>query len=164
MSPTTSNNKSTSPVHNLGSATYQTFVELPYRAVTVPRQRDNKMSEQTDRDVKDGCQFIGPIDDKFHALFTSPESVSTILAKDPSISPGDAWDKLYGHHIKKLSASPHSVDHAGKHPPSEDELKKTAECGHWGPTQPSQLFLTVGYCPYEIPKDRIIKLTAVDVS
>lgn len=144
--------------HNLGSAVFQTL-ELPYRAVTVPGHRklskreDEKMSGQLDNDADDGCQFCSPISDKFYELFTSSESVSSILARDPSMSPGDAWHKLYGHHAGKLSG-PHSIEHAGKHKPSEHELRRAAECGHWGPTQPSELFLTVSggsQNTYELP-------------
>lgn len=154
MSSTTTDRTAGSSAHNLGSAVYQSLVELPYRSVTVPRQRnldkkekeDEKMSGQIDDDsADDGCQFSSPISDKFYDLFTSPESVSSILAADPTMSPGDAWHKLYDHYIGGKSGS-HSVEHAGKHLPSENELKRAAECGHWGPTQPSQLFLTVSVC------------------
>lgn len=148
MAPSSTTDRTTaSSAHNLGSAVYQTLVELPYRSITVPRQRDSKkedekMTGQLDDDANDGCQFTSPISDKFYELFTSSESVSAVLANDPSMSPGDAWKKLYGHHVGKLSG-PHSINHAGKHVPSENELKRAAECGHWGPTQPSPLFLTV---------------------
>lgn len=149
MPSTTTDQKPASSAQNLGSAVYQTLVELPYRAVTVPRQRslsnkeDEKMAGQLDDESDDGCPFSSPITDKFYELFTSPESVSSVLARDPSMSPADAWHKLYGHHAGKLNAS-HSIQHAGKHVPPENELKRAADCGHWGPTQPSQLFLTVG--------------------
>lgn len=143
-------NASGKPVQNLGSAVYQTFVELPYRSLTTPRQRplsndkngaQHKMPEKSPTGLKDGGQFTGPISDDFLKLYTSPESVSSVLAKDTSISPGDAWKKLYGHHAGKPKG-PHSIHHAGKHTPSDEEgLTRAAECGHWGPTQPSRLFL-----------------------
>lgn len=142
-------NSSGKPVQNLGSAVYQTFVELPYRAVTTPRHRkppkDNeigKMADEGKHSLKNGGQFTGPISDHFYKLFTSPESVSSVLAENPSMSPGDAWHKLYSHHTGKPSG-PHSIHQAGKHTPAGEELKKAAECGHWGPTQPSELFLKV---------------------
>lgn len=150
MPSTTTEPTLSSSTQNLGSAAYQTLVELPYRSVTVPRQKnlynkerqDEKMAGQFELESDDGCQFASPISDKFYHLFTSNNSVSSLLALDPTMSPGDAWHKLYGHHAGKLS-SPHSIDHAGKHVPSPHELKRAADCGHWGPTQPSQLFLTV---------------------
>lgn len=103
------------------------------------------MSENTEpaRSLKDGSQFTGPISDEFYKLFNSPETVSAILARDPSISPGDAWDTLYKHHDGKKLSGPHSIHRAGKHTPSEGELQKAAACGRWGSTQPSELFLTV---------------------
>lgn len=144
-------NSSGKPVQNLGSAVYQIFVELPYSAVTTPRRRkppkDNgtdKMAEEGERSLKNGGQFTGPISDRFYKLFTSPESVSSVLAENPSMSPGEAWDKLYSHHVGKPSG-PHSIHHAGKHTPTEEGLNKAAECGHWGPTQPSELFLKVSH-------------------
>lgn len=145
-----SNNSSGRPVQNLGSVFYQTLVELPYRSVTTPRQRKpskhgdagEDMSEKTERSLKDGGQFTGPISNEFYNLFVSPESVSSVLAQDPTTSPGDAWQKLYKHHVGKPSG-PASIHQAGKQIPTEDNLKKAAECGHWGPTQPSDLFLKV---------------------
>lgn len=150
MASTTTERTPSSSAQNLGSAVYQTFVELPYRSVTVPRQKDlstkerqdEKMAGQLGHETDDGCQFASPISDKFYHLFTSNDSVSSLLALDSTMSPGDAWHKLYSHHAGKLSG-PHSIDHAGKHVPSLQELKRAADCGHWGPTQPSQLFLTV---------------------
>lgn len=151
MSSTAADRTTASTAANFGSLVYQTLVELPYRSVTVPRQRrlskneDEKMSGQLSDDdpddADDNCQFASPPSDKLCHLFTSSESVSSVLAADPSMSPGDAWHKLYGSHLGKRSG-PHSVEHAGKHVPSAHALRKVAECGHWGPTQPSDLFLT----------------------
>lgn len=152
-SPNLSPNSSGSPITNLSSALYQTVVELPYRSLTTPRQRDlsadrqdkspaETMPEADKKSLKNGGQFTGPISDEFYKLYTSPASVSSVLAEDPSLSPGDAWTKLYGHLPGKLSVS-HAIHHAGRYAPSEDDLKKAAECGHWGPTQPSELFLKV---------------------
>lgn len=103
------------------------------------------MSENTEptRSLKDGAQFAGPISDDFYKLFNSEETVSALLARNPSVSPGDAWDTLYKHHVGKKLSGPHSIHHAGKRTPTEDDLQKAATCGRWGPTQPSKLFLTV---------------------
>lgn len=145
MPSTTTKRTTSSSTQNLGSPVY--------RSITVPGQKhlnnkprqDEKMDGQLDHDCDDGCQFSSPISDKFYDLFTSNENVSSLLALDPTMNPGDAWHKLYGHHAGKPSGK-HSVDHAGKHAPSLQELKRAADCGHWGPTQPSKLFLTVSPC------------------
>jgi hypothetical protein len=85
---------------------------------------------------------LKPISDELYALCTSSESVSSILAKDPTVKPGDAWKNLYGHaigkpgKIKSLTGVPKSTS-------DEEILRRTAECGKWGPTQPSELFLRV---------------------
>lgn len=122
------------------------------------------MSEngESTRSLKDGGQFCGPISDEFYKLFTSPESVSSLLARNPSISPGDAWHTLYRHHVGKKLSGPHSIHHAGKHTPSPDDLHKAAACGRWGPTQPSELFLTVSGQASDEYVVRI-KLMGVDV-
>jgi hypothetical protein len=74
-------------------------------------------------------------------LCTNGESVSTFLAHDPTIAPGEAWKKLYGHHVSKHSSK--AVDAAGKGDIAWEELEKAAKCGKWGPTEPSELFLRV---------------------
>ncbi|KAF3767910.1 hypothetical protein M406DRAFT_252746 [Cryphonectria parasitica EP155] len=87
--------------------------------------------EATEHDAKEGLVFNGPISDQMYKLFINPESVSSLLAKDPSMAPGKAWKELYGHH---------TGNHVDKHD-ENDHLERAAECGHWGPTQPSELFL-----------------------
>lgn len=99
------------------------------------------MPEKSPTSLKSGSQFTGPISDAFYQLFTSSQSVSSVLAQDPTLSPEDAWKKLYDHHARKPQG-PHSIDQAGKYTPADDAgLRRAAECGKWGPTQPSQLFL-----------------------
>lgn len=81
------------------------------------------------------------ISDNIFALCTSSESVSSLLAQDPTLAPGEAWKKLYGHHVSKPSSK--DVNAAGKGSVSKEELERAAKCGKWGPTQPSELFLRV---------------------
>lgn len=139
-------------IGSVGDAVYQTFVEFPYRALTTPRlaeipakdERDmGSTPEKTERHVQDS-EFTRPISDGLLKLLTSSESVSTLLAQDPSLTPGEAWKKLYGHHVGKLGDTP-SIDDVGKHLASEEAIRKAAEAGHWGPTKPSDLFLRVSY-------------------
>ncbi len=82
--------------------------------------------------------------DKIYKLCTSSETVSSLLAAEPTLAPGDAWHKLYGHHVGKLSSS-HSADNVGKGAVTEEDLNRAARCGKWGPTKPGELFLRVGY-------------------
>ncbi len=72
----------------------------------------------------------------------SSDSVSSLLATDPDMAPGDAWRKLYGHFVIDPRSS-HSADDIGKAPVSKEALEKAAKCGKWGPTRPSPLFLRV---------------------
>lgn len=137
-------------VGSVGDAAYQTFVEFPYRAFTTPRLAElpaedqeemGSTSENTERHVQTD-EFTSPVSDELLKLLTSPESVSTVLAQNPSLSPGEAWKKLYGHHVGKLG-EPRSVNDSGKRLASEEALRQAAEAGHWGPTEPSELFLRV---------------------
>jgi hypothetical protein len=71
-------------------------------------------------------------------LCTSKDSVSHLVAADPTLAGGDAWQTLYGkyHHNKE--------SHDKTTTTQVDDLERAAKCGKWGPTQPSDLFLKVG--------------------
>lgn len=86
------------------------------------------------------------ISDRLVQLCTSNDSVSSLLAEDPSLAPGDAWERLYGGHVLKTAAEKaHKGDHTnGSTVPGAtpgDELERAARCGKWGPTKPGELFL-----------------------
>jgi phosphatidylserine/phosphatidylglycerophosphate/cardiolipin synthase-like enzyme len=73
-------------------------------------------------------------------LCTGTETVSSLVAKDPELAPGDAFKKLYGGH---KAAPKESIAKARKHEAAHtaEDLQKARECGKWGPTEPSELFL-----------------------
>lgn len=88
------------------------------------------------------AEQLKPISDKLYELCTSNESVSAVLARDPTIAPEEAWKLLYGkyegkHAVKKL------LNGVVKDASDETILAQTARCGKWGPRQPSELFLRV---------------------
>ena len=90
----------------------------------------------------------GRISHRLIELCTSSESVSSLLAKDPTLAPGDAWKLLYGHHNssdrKVEEHEANGIAAGSSEPPSSsDELQRAAKCGKWGPTKPSELFLRV---------------------
>lgn len=137
-------------IGSVGDAAYQTFVEFPYRAVTTQRLADlptkdeqemGSIAQDTERHVQKD-EFTSPVSDELLKLLTSPESVSALLAQDPSLSPGEAWKKLYDHHVGKLGEHK-TINDSGKRLASEEALHKAAGAGHWGPTRPSELFLRV---------------------
>ncbi|TVY67391.1 hypothetical protein LSUE1_G007258, partial [Lachnellula suecica] len=69
-------------------------------------------------------------------LCNAAETVSSVLAQNPTEAPGEIVKKLYGHHKKDLHHIP------GRRPiPSPEALDVALKCGRWGPTQPSPLFL-----------------------
>ena len=82
------------------------------------------------------------ISEKVHKLCTSSESVSSLLAQDPTMAPGEAWKKLYGGHAAGEKESK-KTSKAHRDDITPDDLKRALECGSWGPTQPSELFLRV---------------------
>jgi hypothetical protein len=128
---------------------FQLFIIFPYSALTIRRQR--QLLVVTPPDLKD-TQIKGPtpaltprrspsknpmISDRVYKLCTSPESVSSLLAKDSSLTPGEAWRKLYGSHAVEGKVIARDRRDIVTH----EDLARTAECGNWGPTQPSELFL-----------------------
>lgn len=90
------------------------------------------------------------ISDKVYALCTSSESVSDLLAKDPTLAPEDAWKKLFGDNWAGEKESV-STAKANRDEITSEDLKRARECGKWGPTEPSDLFLRVG--PLELLMD-----------
>ncbi|KAF8930980.1 hypothetical protein BGZ52_000238, partial [Haplosporangium bisporale] len=70
-------------------------------------------------------------------LCQATETVSSVLAKDPTAAPGEVVKNLYGHHKKVFNYDPENNRPAASAQAQEQALK----CGRWGPTQPSSLFL-----------------------
>lgn len=70
-------------------------------------------------------------------LCQATDTVSSILAKDPTTSPGEAVKTLYGHHKRDFRHDPEKNRPAS----SAQEQEIALKCGRWGPTQPSSLFL-----------------------
>ncbi|GAB7352846.1 hypothetical protein MBLNU459_g3455t1 [Dothideomycetes sp. NU459] len=80
------------------------------------------------------------ISDKLYNFCRNPESVSSLLAQNPSLTPGDAAKKLY--HPDSVSVSEGTPPHE-RVPASAEELQRAYDCGNWGPTKPSELFLRI---------------------
>ncbi|KAL6823459.1 hypothetical protein V8C40DRAFT_280133 [Trichoderma camerunense] len=77
------------------------------------------------------------VSDHVLRLCRAHNSVSSILAKNPTKGPGVIAKDLYGHYEKDLRRSP---DEDRPHP-SPEILELALQCGNWGPTKPSPLFL-----------------------
>ncbi|MCJ1283089.1 hypothetical protein MMC26_002416 [Xylographa opegraphella] len=69
------------------------------------------------------------------------ETVSSLLAQDPSLSPGEAVTKLFGK--KEKTGKPSSDADDVLRPASKEDLELAFSCGRWGPTRPGELFLRV---------------------
>lgn len=120
----------------------QTFIVFPYSALTIPRQR-KLLKDHKSRDSPSVRRNpTAMISDKVYKLCTSKESISTLLAADPTLPPGEAWKKLYGGHAAGPKESKTtSTERRDEATPAD--LQRAFECGNWGPTKPSELFLRV---------------------
>jgi hypothetical protein len=122
---------------------FQVFVLFPYSALTIPRQRFLPGPKERDRmkSKNDGEQILHrDISERLYGLCTAEESVSRLLAEEPGLAPGDAWKRLYGHGLKAYRNEVSTREHQA---PAQTRNERAADCGHWGPTKPSDLFLTV---------------------
>jgi hypothetical protein len=120
---------------------YQVFFQFPLGALTVPRARallQDKMN------VTHTHEELKPISDRLYELCTSDESVSAVLARDPTVTPDEAWKRLYGK-LEGKRAAKKLLDGVTHGSSDEEVLAQTARCGKWGPTQPSELFLRVSH-------------------
>lgn len=81
------------------------------------------------------------ISDKVYNLCRSPSTVSSELAKDPTLSPSKAASRLYG--------SDEGISVLEKKPPTErvpatpEDLERAYRCGKFGDMRPSELFLRI---------------------
>lgn len=80
------------------------------------------------------------ITDRVYDHCHSEKTVSGELAKEPSLAPQKAAHRLYGAHPPSITdAQP--PEH--REPASAEDLQRAFECGNWGETRPSELFLRV---------------------
>lgn len=154
-------------IQNLADFGYQAFVVFPYSALTIPRINKKHLTagdkvqptakgdsnNQSNHEKLEKAETMPHLSEKLVAMCTSLDSVSALLAEDPSMPPGDAWKKLYGG-VAKAAASEAEADvkekgvnslkdaiTQGKLSP--EEMEKATKCGKWGNKTPSDLFLTV---------------------
>lgn len=74
-------------------------------------------------------------------LCQATPSVSEELAKNPKESPTEITKRLYGHH--KPTTSTHNGSGVDRPVASVADLERARQCGNWGPSEPSELFLRV---------------------
>ena len=80
------------------------------------------------------------ISDKLYKQCTSRDSISSLLAQDDKLSPAEAAKRLY--HPDSVSLN-EGKPPKHREPASAEDLQRAFECGHWGPTRPSELFLRI---------------------
>jgi hypothetical protein len=84
------------------------------------------------------------ISDSLYHMCQSGDSVSSLIAADPDLTPADAWLKLIqGRQFVERDSE--GVQTARKDSKSDQALDRARACGKWGPTEPSDLFLKVSF-------------------
>ena len=91
---------------------------------------------------------MSKISDALYKFCQSNVTVTSEVAKDPSQKPGDVFKHLYHEgrildEAEELKKPDHSKD---IHDYGEEALQHAFECGKWGKTRPSRLFLQVRAC------------------
>jgi hypothetical protein len=93
--------------------------------------------------ISNGEEGQNPIiSDKVLSVCTISQSVSSLLADNPRMSPSEAWRSLYDHAALTRNEKVNSEGKHGEVVGSYD-LERARRCGRWGPTNPSNLFLRV---------------------
>lgn len=80
------------------------------------------------------------VSDRVSRLCQETPTVSSEFAKNPSEAPEDIAKRLYGN---TKSATKHEFPGVDRPSASAADLERALECGKWGPSQPSELFLRV---------------------
>ncbi|KAI0872686.1 phospholipase D/nuclease [Hypoxylon argillaceum] len=79
------------------------------------------------------------IKDRLYGWCQSKDSVSSLLATNPDLTPADAWQKLF-HYNSVGSAIQEHHRTTGSAPTTDEELQRARLCGKWGSKEPSDLF------------------------
>jgi phosphatidylserine/phosphatidylglycerophosphate/cardiolipin synthase-like enzyme len=77
------------------------------------------------------------ISDRIYRFCTTPESVSSELARNPSGESDHLAESLYGSEHAAITEHKSHI----RQPASAAELQRAQECGTWGDSNPSELFL-----------------------
>jgi hypothetical protein len=80
------------------------------------------------------------ISNRVHQWCTSDDSVSAQLAKKPDLAPSDASESLYGSEGISISEKKPPKERV---PATAEDLERAYQCGKFGPTRPSELFLRI---------------------
>lgn len=147
---------SSSPTENtgyqkFGSTLYQAFVEFPVSAVTIQRQQQQYLNMKhnakhnintpaADQEAAGESDYV--LDPALVRLCQETETVSSRLAGEPDVAPGNAWKELYSRSERSLRSS-RDIRDIGKGYLKEGEVEKARESGKWGLNEPSDLFLRV---------------------
>lgn len=81
------------------------------------------------------------------ALCLGGKSVTAELAKDPRQEPGEICKKVFHTNIEEDVKEHFKQQHDKYKEPGEADVASAAECGKWGNSRPSELFLKVTALP-----------------
>lgn len=81
---------------------------------------------------------------KVYGLWKKSQTVTSELAQDPSQTPETIFKKLYEHHEASHLHGAHGLSKEEiEEFEKKDAVQKALASGHWGSTEPSELFLQV---------------------
>ncbi|KAI0392130.1 hypothetical protein F5Y17DRAFT_460189 [Xylariaceae sp. FL0594] len=85
------------------------------------------------------------ISDFLYDMCRSGESVSSLMAEDPDLTPGEAWLKLMkGRQSSDVNHKHGAVQRVRRDSGFSDQsLERARACGKWGAAEPSDLFLRI---------------------
>lgn len=148
----------------LGNVLYQTLVEFPQSAYSVQRVPDQEEASSsvstaatttttppnTEMPHAKGNSVSSSsghptnfnIGEPLAQFCQSTDSISSLLAADPKLTPGQAWKKLSSHY-KHHGHESQDIRGIGKGDVTDEQLEMAYRCGKWGNTRPSKLFLRV---------------------
>ncbi|KAI1640079.1 hypothetical protein F4809DRAFT_638000 [Biscogniauxia mediterranea] len=129
--------------YNIFSSLYQVLVTFPISALTIPRQQKLLIPSAmpvTDQRDKEANESPYKISERVYEWCNSSETVSSRLAANPSLAPGEIWQNLFGH---VNTSHGKNIRDIGKGDVTHEELRKARFCGKWGASEPSDLFLRV---------------------
>ncbi|KAI4602944.1 hypothetical protein KJ359_008165 [Pestalotiopsis sp. 9143b] len=146
----------------LGNVLYQTLVEFPQSAYSVQRVPDQQEASSS---VSTAATTTTPpntemphakgnsvsssssghptkfnVGEPLAQFCQSTDSISSLLAADPNLTPGQAWKKLSSHY-KHHGHESQDIRDIGKGDVTDEQLEMAYRCGKWGNTRPSKLFL-----------------------
>ncbi len=122
---------------------FQLFVVFPYSALTIDRQLP--LQRNGDESKEEGKKAM--LSKQLVERSREPVSISSLLAEYPSLSPEEAYKKVFDNVLKDTTTNNfrRRISNICDYTATFEELARTARCGKWGDSKPSELFLKISH-------------------